>query len=95
MVGAAINYANLGSIFEHRGEVDSAWVYYRYSMEANQKAGSTLGIALCHSSFGSLYEQAQQYDEAIKEYEAGYQLMQDSNPSFTAKTSFGAFCSET
>ena len=50
MVGAAINYANLGSIFEHRGEVDSAWVYYRYSMEANQKAGSTLGIALCHSS---------------------------------------------
>lgn len=78
MVGAAINYANLGSIFEHRGEIDSAWVYYRYSMEANQKAGSTLGIALCHSSFGSLYEQAQQYDEAIKEYEAGYQLMQDS-----------------
>ena len=78
MVGVAINYANLGSIFEHRGEIDSAWVYYRYSMEANQKAGSTLGIALCHSSFGSLYEQAQQYDEAAREYEAGYQLMQDS-----------------
>lgn len=47
-------------------------------MEANQKAGSTLGIALCHSYFGSLYEQAQQYDEAAREYEAGYQLMQDS-----------------
>ena len=78
MVGLAINYANIGSIFEHRGEVDSAWVYYRYSMEANQKAGSTLGIALCHSYFGSLYEQAQQYDEAAREYEAGYQLMQDS-----------------
>lgn len=77
-VGMAINYANLGSIFEHRGEIDSAWVYYRYSMEANQKAGSTLGIALCHSYFGSLYEQAQQYDEAAREYEAGYQLMQDS-----------------
>ncbi|WP_297175208.1 response regulator [uncultured Porphyromonas sp.] len=26
----------------------------------------------------SLYEQAQQYDEAAREYEAGYQLMQDS-----------------
>ena len=77
-VGMAINYANLGSIFEHRGEIDSAWVYYRYSMEANQKAGSTLGIALCHSYFGSLYEQAQQYDRAAEEYEAGYQLMQDS-----------------
>lgn len=78
MVGVAINYANLGSIFEHRGEIDSAWVYYRYSMEANQKAGSDLGIALCHSYFGSLYEQAQQYDRAAEEYEAGYQLMQDS-----------------
>lgn len=78
MVGAAINYANLGSIFEHRGEIDSAWVYYRYSMEANQKAGSTLGIALSHSNFGSLYEREHRYDEAAREYEAGYQLMQDS-----------------
>lgn len=78
MVGVAINYANLGSLFEHRGEIDSAWVYYRYSMEANQKAGSTLGIALSHSNFGSLYEQAHQYEQAAREYEAGYQLMQDS-----------------
>lgn len=26
--GQAINYANLGSIFQHRGQLDSAWVYY-------------------------------------------------------------------
>ncbi len=78
MVGLAINYANIGSIFERQGQIDSAWVYYRYSMEANQKAGSTLGIALSHSNFGSLYEREHRYDEAAREYEAGYQLMQDS-----------------
>lgn len=78
MVGLAINYANIGSIFERQGQIDSAWVYYRYSMEANQKAGSTLGIALSHSNFGSLYELEHRYDEAAREYEAGYQLMQDS-----------------
>ena len=78
MVELAINYANIGSIFERQGQIDSAWVYYRYSMEANQKAGSTLGIALSHSNFGSLYELEHRYDEAAREYEAGYQLMQDS-----------------
>lgn len=78
MVGLAINYANIGSIFERQGQIDSAWVYYRYSMEANQKAGSALGIALSHSNFGSLYEREHRYDEAAREYEAGYQLMQDS-----------------
>ena len=28
MLGQAINYANLGSIFEHHGEMDSARLYY-------------------------------------------------------------------
>ena len=31
--GQAINYANLGSIFEHQGKVDSAWAYYKHSMK--------------------------------------------------------------
>ena len=35
-----MNYANLGSIFEMRGMMDSAFVYYNYSMEHNRAAGS-------------------------------------------------------
>lgn len=50
-LGQAINYANLGSIFEHRGQTDSAWVYYRKSMALNTDAGSDLGISLCHTLF--------------------------------------------
>ena len=52
--------------------MDSAWVYYRYSMALNQEAGSTLGISLCHTFFGSLYQKEHQYDQAEREYQAAY-----------------------
>ena len=76
-VGQAINYANLGFIFEHRGQIDSAWTYYRKSMELNQEANSELGISLCHTYFGSLYEKAQQYGTATEEYETAYRMIKD------------------
>jgi tetratricopeptide (TPR) repeat protein len=50
-LGQAINYANLGAIFESYEQYDSAKVYYTLSMESNQKANSTLGISLCHDHF--------------------------------------------
>lgn len=91
-VGQAINYANLGSIFEHQAinsanlgsffdhhrKTDSAWVYYRKSMALNMEAGNNLGISLCHIHFGSLYENARQYDKAMMEYETAYRMMQQS-----------------
>ena len=77
-LGQAINYANLGSIFEHRGQTDSAWVYYLKSMALNTEAGSTLGISLCHTYFGSLYKESRQYDKATEEYETAYRLMKAS-----------------
>ena len=36
-LGQAINYANIGSIFRHQNMNDSAWVYFRKSMELNQE----------------------------------------------------------
>lgn len=55
-LGQAINYANLGAIFESRNLIDSAWMYYRHSLEFNRQAKSDLGISLCHTHFGRLYE---------------------------------------
>ena len=83
----AINYANLGSIFEYRGQTDSAWICYRRSMALNQEAGSDLGISLCHTYFGSLYEKARQYDKATEEYEAAYKIMQASKDEWHALNS--------
>ena len=39
-LGQAINYANLGSIFEAREQMDSALYYYHQSMRFNQQAHS-------------------------------------------------------
>lgn len=76
--GQAINYANLGSVYEHRGDIDSAWVCYRKSMELNKKDSNMLGVALCHTSFGDLYKKERNYDNALQEYEKAYDIMSDS-----------------
>ena len=78
LTGQAINYANLGSIFESKGQTDSAWAYYRKSMELNSRDGNTLGIALCHTYFGTLYEKAHELDKALAQYNEAYRLMRDS-----------------
>lgn len=76
--GQAINCANLGSIFETKGQADSAWTYYKKSMDLNTQDGNTLGIALCHTYYGNLYEKAHQLDKALAEYDKAYRLMKDS-----------------
>ncbi len=78
LTGQAINYANIGSVFEESGEIDSAWVYYHKSMELNQQDGNMLGVALCHTYYGNLYEKAHEYEKALIEYTESYNLMKDS-----------------
>ncbi len=73
-LGQAINYANLGAIFEKKGLTDSAWVYYRQSMKMNQQAQSALGIALCHGHFGDLFLKEGETEKAIAQYEKAYQM---------------------
>lgn len=73
-LGQAINYANLGAIFEEKNMLDSAWAYYRKSFDMNIKAKSELGISLCHGHFGNLYEKEGKINEAIAEYEKAYQM---------------------
>ncbi|MBE6310388.1 MAG: response regulator [Bacteroidales bacterium] len=73
-LGHAINYANIGAIFEDKNMLDSAWVYYKSSMDKNIEAKSELGISLCYTHFGNLYEKEGKIDEAIKEYEKAYKL---------------------
>lgn len=74
-LGQAMNYATIGSAFERRGQIDSAWVYYHHSMEYNRLAESNIGIALCHDHFGRLYESQKSWDEALKEYKNAYDIM--------------------
>ena len=73
-LGQAINYANLGAIYESNNQPDSAWAYYHKSMEMNIKAKSDLGISLCHGYFGGMYEKAGKIDSAIIEYNKAFAM---------------------
>lgn len=67
-MGLAINYANIGRVFEEAGQRDSAWHYYRASMGQNLAIGSDLGLSLCHTHFGRMYEKEKQWGKAAQEY---------------------------
>ena len=67
-LGQAINYANLGAIFEQRAMYDSAYYYYQRSMEQNVAAESRLGVGLCHIYFGQIHELKEELDKAEEEY---------------------------
>lgn len=76
-IGIAINYANLGSILQHRNELDSARYYYSNSMEYNKLANSDLGVALCHVHLGSILEAKDSLIEAEQEYRLAAHIMNE------------------
>ncbi|MDY3847160.1 MAG: tetratricopeptide repeat-containing sensor histidine kinase [Prevotella sp.] len=74
-LGMAINYANLGTLFERKKQFDSAMVYYGESMRFNTEAKSKLGISLCHTHFGQVYEKRKMIDSAIVQYNLAYDVI--------------------
>lgn len=78
-LGQAMNYANLGAIFEVRGMMDSALVYYQHSMEHNRAAKSVVGLSLCHNYIGRLFEKRGQWQDALREYRSAYDLMVENS----------------
>ena len=78
-LGMAINYANIGALFQSKNMYDSARVYYGHSMKYNQLARSDLGISLCNIYFGRLAEIEGNFDEALKHYQEAYNIMENSS----------------
>ncbi len=74
--GQAINYANLGSIYERNGKNDSAAVYYNKSMELNRKSNNPVGIALCYHYLGHLAEKKGDKDGAVNNFRLSYETSQ-------------------
>ena len=74
-LGMAINYANLGTLFERKKQFDSAMVYYGESMRLNTEAKSKLGVSLCHTHFGQVYEKQKMIDSAIVQYNLAYDVI--------------------
>lgn len=81
-VGQAINYANIGSIFEHRNELDSARTYYIKSLKMNTEANNLIGIGLCHQYLGALDEKEGFLASAQKRYYKSYEVMRPTNDAW-------------
>ncbi len=74
-IGQAINYANIGAIFQIRQQFDSAYVYYNKSLEQNKIAKSNMGIGLCLIHLGELNEKEGKYNLAKIEYLKAYDIL--------------------
>ncbi|MBQ9555671.1 MAG: response regulator [Muribaculaceae bacterium] len=81
-VGMAINCANLGDVMFALGEIDSAWVYYRKSMEYNQQAGNQMGVGLCRLHFGMLHEHDRSFSHAQDEYKQAYDILKNQGDTW-------------
>lgn len=77
--GQAINHANIGAIYEDRGQLDSARYHYTESMRMNEAGGNVLGVALCKIHFGRLDELQNDAAAALKNYSAAYDLLKDGD----------------
>ena len=76
-LGQAMNYANIGVIYQEKQMYDSAFAYYQRSMEQNILAGSQLGTGLCHIHMGQIYELQNDYFRAAHSYRQAYDVMGD------------------
>lgn len=70
--GQAINLANIGSIKEGQGQLDSARVYFTQSMEKNREDGNTVGMSLCYTHLGDLDEAAGHITAATENFRKAY-----------------------
>lgn len=82
LVGQAINYANIGSIYEHKDKLDSARTYYNKSMHRNAEAGNAIGIGLCYQYLGKLDEREGKMSSAEKNYYKSYKVMLPTGDSW-------------
>ncbi len=53
-LGLAINTGNLARIFEQRGALDSALVYYKRAIAYNEELDSQLGLAICYTGLSEV-----------------------------------------
>ncbi len=78
----ARNYGYMGMIKHGLGNRDSAWVYFRKSMEYNELSDNKIGVAICHLHYGAMHEDERRFSHAIEEYEIAYESLKQLNDSW-------------
>ena len=81
-LGLAINYANLGAIYDAKNERDSAMYCYNLSLDHNIKAKSQIGISLCNNLLGNLCEKGGELAKAKEYYIKGYEIIENHSDTW-------------
>lgn len=74
-LGMNVDCSNIGIVFERRGMIDSARVYFARSMWHSRKAGSTTGLAYSHMNFGRLYQMEGKHQQATEEFRTSMNII--------------------
>lgn len=80
--GRAINYANIGSIKDDKGDIDSARYYYTLSMKENRIAENATGISLCYSYLGKLDEKEHKLGSALSNFRQAFTVGVTTNDAW-------------
>ena len=74
-LGMNVDLSNIGIVYERRGMIDSAWIYYERSMIHSELADSYTGKAYGYMNFGRLHALKGDYKSAIEEYHRSMSLV--------------------
>jgi tetratricopeptide (TPR) repeat protein len=72
--GIGQTYNNLGLVYAHKGQWDTAIEYYEKSLEISEKIGDIYGIGQTYNNLGSVYAAKGQWDTAIEYYEKDLEI---------------------
>jgi len=69
MHSIALNYSNIGNLYNLINNLDSALFYYGLCEELNQQIGNKHGLANNHNNMGEVYEKQGKYRKAFDNYQ--------------------------
>src|SRR6202008_2278397 len=66
-------YNTTGLIYTEFGKFDSAFIYYRKTLDIAKQNGDTPWIGIAYGNIGDIYMKLKNYDTALQFFEKNYQ----------------------
>jgi tetratricopeptide (TPR) repeat protein len=87
-VGMAIDYNNIGTILQDRGELDEALSYAKMALEIQTKLNDQVGMAVSYNNIGQILQDRGELDEALSYAKMALKLDEELNDLFQVATDY-------